>query len=576
MPSSSVVCSATAPSSGSRSATRCRPSPTGWHRPSCSGRTSSAPTARPSSWATTSSTDPAWARGSPASPTSTGARSSPTGSPTRPATGSWSSTLPEGRCPWRRSQNTPGAATPSPACTSTTTTWWTSRAVWPPRRAGSTRSPTSNGTTWNRDGCASRSWQSCGEAGAAGAVQPSGPDHQGVGTQAPDRPLPRQLRPSVGRTRPRRGVLGVRAGGRAVEHVVGGDLDHPGAVGVCRPAEPGGTDGVDLEGGGLVRLGVVDGGPGGAVHHDVVAAHRGVGRIPIGDVELRVAGRGHLGTPAAQQLDEVTPEHAPGSRHQPTHACPFPAISGQRIPPLSLPIGEGGHMAHRELAVAGAWELTPRQFPDSRGVFLEWFAAVPFGEMAGHPLPLAQANLSVSAAGVLRGIHFSDVPPGQAKYVTCVRGAVLDVVVDVRVGSPTFGSWDAVLLDDVDRRTVYLSKAWATPSCPWRTARRWPTCARRATRPSGSTGCTRSTRRSGSSGRPPAGTGARSHPCCPTRTPPRPCSPPPSGPGCCRRWSRCERCWGLRRTDLRPPRLHGRLSGRDQRPSEAYRASLGR
>src|SRR5665647_1332543 len=53
----------------------------------------------------------------------------------------------------------------------------------------------------------------------------------------------------------------------AVEHVVGGDLDHPGAVGVCRPAEPGGTDGVDLEGGGLVRLGVVDGGPGGAVHH---------------------------------------------------------------------------------------------------------------------------------------------------------------------------------------------------------------------------------------------------------------------------------------------------------------------
>jgi dTDP-4-dehydrorhamnose 3,5-epimerase len=59
---------------------------------------------------------------------------------------------------------------------------------------------------------------------------------------------------------------------------------------------------------------------------------------------------------------------------------------------------------------------------------------------------------------VLRGIHFSDVPPGQAKYVTCVRGAALDVAVDVRIGSPTFGRWDSVLLDDVDRRQIYLSE----------------------------------------------------------------------------------------------------------------------
>ena len=64
----------------------------------------------------------------------------------------------------------------------------------------------------------------------------------------------------------------------------------------------------------------------------------------------------------------------------------------------------------------------------------------------------------MSAPGVLRGIHFSDVPPGQAKYVTCVAGAVLDVVVDIRVGSPTFGQWDSVLLDDVDRREIYLAE----------------------------------------------------------------------------------------------------------------------
>src|SRR6185312_4820749 len=60
--------------------------------------------------------------------------------------------------------------------------------------------------------------------------------------------------------------------------------------------------------------------------------------------------------------------------------------------------------------------------------------------------------------GALRGIHFADVPPSQAKYLTCMRGAVLDVVVDLRVGSPTFGSWDSVVLDDVTHRTIYISE----------------------------------------------------------------------------------------------------------------------
>ena len=70
---------------------------------------------------------------------------------------------------------------------------------------------------------------------------------------------------------------------------------------------------------------------------------------------------------------------------------------------------------------------------------------------------LAQANCSVSAAGTVRGIHYADVPPGQAKYVTCVAGRVLDVVVDIRTGSPTYGKWEAVELDTQHRRAVYLS-----------------------------------------------------------------------------------------------------------------------
>ncbi len=115
-------------------------------------------------------------------------------------------------------------------------------------------------------------------------------------------------------------------------------------------------------------------------------------------------------------------------------------------------------MRIRELAVKGALEIAPEQFTDHRGSFLEWFRHDIFRETVGHPLVLAQANCSVSAAGVIRGIHYADVPPGQAKYVACVHGAILDVVVDLRVGSPTFGSWEAVCLDDDNRRAVYLGE----------------------------------------------------------------------------------------------------------------------
>jgi dTDP-4-dehydrorhamnose 3,5-epimerase len=112
----------------------------------------------------------------------------------------------------------------------------------------------------------------------------------------------------------------------------------------------------------------------------------------------------------------------------------------------------------RPLVVPDSFEITPRQHPDDRGTFLEWFKAEVFEQETGHRLGLGQANCSVSRRGVLRGVHFSDVPPGQAKYVTCFVGQVLDVVVDLRVGSPTFAAVDAVLLDDEDRRAVYLAE----------------------------------------------------------------------------------------------------------------------
>jgi len=112
----------------------------------------------------------------------------------------------------------------------------------------------------------------------------------------------------------------------------------------------------------------------------------------------------------------------------------------------------------RELTIPGAYEFTPVIHGDDRGSFHEWFRIADFEPTLGHALDLKQANCSVSSAGTLRGIHFAQLPPSQSKYVTCLSGAVLDVVVDIRVGSPTYGQWDSVLLDDVDRRCIYLTE----------------------------------------------------------------------------------------------------------------------
>ena len=105
-----------------------------------------------------------------------------------------------------------------------------------------------------------------------------------------------------------------------------------------------------------------------------------------------------------------------------------------------------------------SYEITPIQRADDRGVFLEWYRFDQLSEAIGHPLTLRQANTSMSKRGVVRGIHFADIPLGQAKYVTATHGAVLDFVVDIRVGSPTFGKWDSVRLDDEDRRAIYIAE----------------------------------------------------------------------------------------------------------------------
>jgi dTDP-4-dehydrorhamnose 3,5-epimerase len=119
----------------------------------------------------------------------------------------------------------------------------------------------------------------------------------------------------------------------------------------------------------------------------------------------------------------------------------------------------------RALNIGGSFEITPRQFPDGRGVFLESFRGDRLAQAIGHRPDIIQTNVSVSSRGTVRGVHFADVPPSQAKYVTALCGSFIDFVIDIRVGSPTFGQWDSILLDTVDRRAIYLAEGLGHAIC---------------------------------------------------------------------------------------------------------------
>lgn len=116
-------------------------------------------------------------------------------------------------------------------------------------------------------------------------------------------------------------------------------------------------------------------------------------------------------------------------------------------------------------SIPGSWLFTPELHADDRGVFLESFTQHSFANAVGHAMPLKQANISVSSQGTLRGIHFADVPPGQAKYVQCLAGRILDVVVDIRVDSPTFGQWEGTELDSDSRQALYIAEGLGHAFC---------------------------------------------------------------------------------------------------------------
>ena len=111
-------------------------------------------------------------------------------------------------------------------------------------------------------------------------------------------------------------------------------------------------------------------------------------------------------------------------------------------------------------AIEGVVIIEPRIFKDARGYFFESFSQKEFNEKV-MPINFVQDNESMSSYGVMRGLHYQKMPYTQSKLVRCVKGAVLDVAVDIRKGSPTFGQHVAVELTEENHRQLFVPRGFA-------------------------------------------------------------------------------------------------------------------
>ncbi|MDZ4042083.1 MAG: dTDP-4-dehydrorhamnose 3,5-epimerase [Eubacteriales bacterium] len=116
-----------------------------------------------------------------------------------------------------------------------------------------------------------------------------------------------------------------------------------------------------------------------------------------------------------------------------------------------------------ETKLPGVLIIEPKVFSDARGFFMETWNQARYAE-AGVPAKFVQDNLSFSARGVLRGLHFQH-PNDQGKLVYVIQGEVFDVAVDIRVGSPTFGQWVGVTLSNDNKRQLYIPEGFAHGFC---------------------------------------------------------------------------------------------------------------
>jgi dTDP-4-dehydrorhamnose 3,5-epimerase len=110
------------------------------------------------------------------------------------------------------------------------------------------------------------------------------------------------------------------------------------------------------------------------------------------------------------------------------------------------------------LEIEGVWLAESPIWRDERGFFREWFKSEEIEKITGKNFGIEQANISLSSAGTLRGIHYSMAPYGQAKWITCVSGSIKDVIVDIRRDSSTFGKWIELELSGNAGKAVFISE----------------------------------------------------------------------------------------------------------------------
>lgn len=118
-------------------------------------------------------------------------------------------------------------------------------------------------------------------------------------------------------------------------------------------------------------------------------------------------------------------------------------------------------MTVEETTLKGCFVIKPNIFRDNRGLFFESFNSKVFKEKTGIEPNFVQDNISISAEGVLRGLHFQSGESAQAKLVSVIKGKVLDVCVDIRDNSKTFGQYFSIILDDIEKTQLYIPKGFA-------------------------------------------------------------------------------------------------------------------
>lgn len=118
-------------------------------------------------------------------------------------------------------------------------------------------------------------------------------------------------------------------------------------------------------------------------------------------------------------------------------------------------------MKAQPLKISGSWKIEFQKFDDNRGFFYESFKEEDFKNQIGRNLNIKQTNTSSSSKGAVRGIHYALVPPSQAKLVQCQRGSIRDYVIDIRVGSPTFGQFEEIELNEKSASAVFIEEGLA-------------------------------------------------------------------------------------------------------------------